>query len=61
MAEQIANERACRLSTARRAVMVEAFAMAGRSIDYAANALRLKPATVKDYAKRFNIQFGTEA
>ena len=58
MAEQIAIEEECRISTARRACMIEAFASAGKDIDYAASALGLTVKTVKDYAKRFNISFG---
>lgn len=57
MADQIRVEEDVRMSTARRASMIEAFAHAGRSVDYAAEALKLKPKTIKEYAKRFAIEF----
>ena len=57
MAEQIAAEEGCRLSTARRAVMIEALAKAGRTPDHIASALRLKEATIEKYVKRFSIPY----
>lgn len=57
MADQIAADESCHISTARRAVMIEAFSLAGKDMEYAAASLHLRLGTVKKYAKRFGIEF----
>lgn len=58
LATQIAAEEECRLSTARRAVMVQNFADSGASPSRCAASLGLTEKTIRKYAARFGIAFG---
>jgi len=58
MADQIAAEQQCRISTARRAVMVENYAAAGLPSITIAERLKLSERTIRQYAKRFDIALG---
>lgn len=58
LASQIAAEEGCRLSTARRAVMVQNYAENGATLSRAASSLGLTEKTIRKYAERFHIAFG---
>lgn len=58
LASQIAAEEGCRLSTARRTVMVQNFAEAGSTLARTADSLGLTEKTIRKYADRFGISFG---
>lgn len=52
-AEQFAAEREINAATARRLVMIRSFYAAGRTREYIAKAMRLKPETIRHYEKKF--------